>query len=154
MYFVFGNRSTRETRRLCCRCVKNLGWAVLCCSWELITRGFYHDLCILIGLVIWRNGFGGLPSSWHLTLKIGWLWGTQPFSAILCRQLLGHGKYKNHSKGPFSLEVTMFYLNLAGEITYKQAVDVIPDGGKILWHTERLLLPKIHSLLSGIQPFH
>lgn len=27
---------------------------------------------------------------------------------------------------------TMPYLNPAGEMTYKQAVDVIPDGGKIL----------------------
>lgn len=56
----------------------------------------------------------------------------QSFSVIFCWQLLGHGKYKKHSKESLALEVIMYHLNLVGDQTYKQAVHVIPDGGKIL----------------------
>lgn len=81
-----------------------------------------------------------------------WLWGTQPFSAVLCGWLKVMANTKNLSKGSFSPEF-MSYLSLAA-MTYKQAADVVPDGGKILRHIERLFLPKIHSLLSRIQPFN
>lgn len=54
------------------------------------------------------------------------------FSIIFCWQLLSYSKYKKHSKGSLALEVIMYHLNLVGDQTYKQAVDVIPDGGKIL----------------------
>lgn len=70
------------------------GWAVMCCSWKLITRGFHSDLCTLAGLTIWKKVFGGLPSSWLPTQKIGCLCGTQPFSAILCGHLRCLSKYK------------------------------------------------------------
>lgn len=56
----------------------------------------------------------------------------QSFSVIFCWKLLGHGKYKEHSKGSLALEVMMYHLHLVGDQTYEQAVDVVSDGGKIL----------------------
>lgn len=101
---------------------------------------------------LWLTTFTPVPWANTPGSAVKWLWGTQPFSAVLCGGSRSWQTQKTSQKG--SPEFTVFYLNLAAEITYKQAADVVPDGGKILWHIERLLLPKIHSLLSRIQPFH
>lgn len=103
---------------------------------------------------LWLTTFTLAPWAHTPGSVVEWLWGTQPFSAVLCGWLKGMANKRNLSEGSFSPEFTMSYLNLAGEMTYKQTADVVPDGGKILWHIERLLLPEIHSLLSRIQPFH
>lgn len=152
---VFGIRSKIENMLSHCRCIRDPVWAMMSCSWERITRGFHSDLCTLA----WpRNLKEGLR--WPPILTVGSphrQWGG--FGAHSHSVLYYVGSFwdmantKTTQKGHFHWK-SISYLNLGGEITYKQAVDVIPDGGKILWHVERLLLPKIHSLLSRIQPFH
>lgn len=46
-YLASGARQTP-----CCRCLREPGWAVMGCSWELIMRGFHSDLCTLAVLAM------------------------------------------------------------------------------------------------------
>lgn len=126
------------------------------------------------GWTSWPASQGEQAKTWNAIqhVSLSWLWlitftpvpwaHTLGHTAIQCCIMWvahGHGKHKKPLKRVIFTRIhqnsfRMSYLNLAAEITYKQAADVVPDGGKILWHIERLLLPKIHSLLSRIQPFH
>lgn len=102
---------------------------------------------------LWVTTFTPVPWAHTPGSAVEWLWGTQPFKCCIMWVAQGHGKQKKPLKRVIFTRIHSV-LSKAAEMTYKQTADAVPDGGKILWHIERLLLPKIHSLLSRIQPFH
>lgn len=113
LYLVFGIRWKRETMLLCYAHVRDPGWAVICCNWELFMRGSHSGLCTLAGLTIWKKFFCGFPSSRFPTQVMQYLWGMQPFCVIFCRQLLVIANWKKVKRVIF-LAVIIYHLHLVG----------------------------------------